>query len=188
MNFMHKLSGKKEAAQSEEVLDVKTAVGIEQLLRAHLKRLCSAYQGRPGAGDLQWLCDQLLTGERLPFTVTSIEQRLPATLEEKAPSDATRLFTDWFVAVTVCPWLAATEVRANLRSRYLELLTTLTNPAYAQPGGRHVAHWIYCSDGKKAAVHLTLVPNPNVIRTVAVMAEELLTPDERRQMGLSHLA
>lgn len=167
-------------------LDVMTASGIETMLRAHLRRLDSAYQGRPGAKDLRRLCDQLLAGDRLSFAVGSIQQNLPDTLAKKAQSNATKLFTDWFVAVTVCPWLTVADVRAHLRGGYLALLGGLT--ASAQPGGRHIAHWIYCSDGKEAGVHLTLIPNPKVMRTVYVIAEDLLTPDERKQLGVSHLA
>jgi len=184
MSWWSKAFGKHKGKSRQEVLNVTAATGIEAILRAHLKRMGLAYQGRPGTEGLRRLCDQLLASDRLSFAVGSIQQNLPDTLARKAPSNVTKLFTDWFVAVTVCPWLTAADVRAHLRGRYLALLNELTAPAYIQHGGRHVAHWIYCSDGKEAGVHLTLIPNPKVMRTVAVIAEDLLTPDERRQFGI----
>jgi ribosomal protein S6 len=64
------------------------------------------------------------------------------------------------------------------------MLDRLTKPAYSNPEGRHVAHWLYCSDGNQAGIHLTLVPNPKVIRTLVVFAEDFLTTTERRKVGL----
>lgn len=184
MGFLQNLFGKRGKEGDQGAMDVTTATGIETMLRAHMRRLDSAGQGHPGANDLRQLCMQLLEDDRLSFTIESIRERLPDAMATRTFSSTTRLFPEWCVAVTVCPWLLADDVRSHLGRGYPALLSELTDPAYAQPGGRHVAHWIYCSDGAQAGVHLTLVPNSKVVRTTAVIAEDLLTPDERRKLGL----
>jgi len=183
MSWLGNLFGKHGKESDQDTLNVTTAAGIETMLRTHLKRL-DAYQGRPGAKELRHLSNQLLEGDRWSFAVESIRQSISDSLSKNGFSHATKLFSDWYIAVTICPWLAATEVRTHLERGYPALLGELTNPAYAQPSGRHVAHWIYCTDGKQAGVHLTLVPNPKVVRAIAVIAEDLLTPNERREMGI----
>jgi len=208
MDLLSKLFGKKESAQTPSVPDVMTATGIETMLRAHLKRLESAYEGRPGAQDLHQLCDQLLEDERLAFVVKSIQQNLPVALTKKKAYETSELFTvfaepSFYVAVTVFPWLAPTEVRAHLPTGYSKQLVELgakvaildhRSPADEALGilpWTHLVHWIYCCDGKNAAVHLSLIPeaaNRKAKRTVMIVAEDLLTSDERKQMGLSHLA
>ncbi len=184
MSWFSKAFGMHKKESDQQALDVMAATGIESMLRAHLKRLDSAHQGRPGADDLRLLGDQLLAADRLSFAVGSIQQNLPDALSKSKLSNASQLFTDWLVAVTVYPWLTADDVKAHLPAGYTALLNELTAPAYAEPGGSHVAHWNYCSDGRQAVVHLTLIPNPKVMRTVAVIAEDLLTRGELGQLGM----
>jgi len=187
MDFLRNLFGKKQPSDTASELGNKNQSmeqKVQVLLSAHLKRLDSAYRGRPHAEGLQQLCKQLSTGEQWLFAVSTIEQQSPHVLSEKEISNATKLTASWFIAVTICPWLTANEVRTQLPGGYLTFLNNLVSPAFIHPEGRHIAHWIWCSDGKESGVHLTLIPNAKVIRTVAVMAEELLTPSERRQAGL----
>lgn len=103
MSFLRKLLGKKESSreipeakeptQAPKSLDVRTAAGIETMLRAHLERLQSAYGDRPGAEDLRRLCSQLLANDQLAFVVKSIQENLPRALAKKTPYDTTNLFT-----------------------------------------------------------------------------------------------
>lgn len=222
MNFLRKLFRRKEEESVQVAepkkppqaavpgrLDGTTATGIKTMLRAHLKRLESAYEGHPGSEDLHRLCDQLLADDQLAFVVKSIQDNLPGALANKTRYDTTQLFTTslgesaFFVAVTVFPWLTPAEVRAHLRGGYSNQLVELgakvavldhRSPAEEALGilpWTHLVHWIYCCDGKNAGVHLSLMPeaaNTKAKRTVTIIAEDLLTPDERKKMGLSHLA
>lgn len=105
--------------------------------------------------------------------------------------------------MAILPWLSPVEAREHLPGGYSKQLIELgtkvavldaRSPSAAALGilpWTHLVHWIYCCDGTNAGVHMSLVPeaaNPQAKRTVAIIAEDLLTPDERKQMGLSHLA
>jgi hypothetical protein len=65
------------------------------------------------------------------------------------------------------------------------MLNEQTAPAFSQTGGRNVARWIYCCDGQHASVRLSLIPNPQTAKgSMAVLAEDLLAADEKRQVEL----
>lgn len=182
--------------QRPEVSDVninpvvtdEIAVGIENLICRHLARMCGELQGHPQFQDLPKVRDQLASDEKLSFTVEAIQRKLPDCLSTKELATESRLFSDWFVAVTICPWLMPDEIRPHLPQGYLALLNQVTLPAYAasNAGGRHVAHWMYCTDGRRDGVHLTLIPNTvnRAWQIQPIIAQDFLSPDERRQMGM----
>jgi hypothetical protein len=158
---------------------------IKLMLMAHLERLYSLLQSNPDVAGLQQLIKDLSTGEPWSFTVSFIGQQMLLALSGREISSETKLTTEWFIAVTVCPWLAPDEVRPHLPGGYLTLLNNLTDPAFTIPKGRHVAHWIYCSDGKEIGVHLTLISNPKVGRVMTIMAKDLMSESEMQTAGLS---
>ncbi len=173
--------GKTDAAKAD---DVVSAAGIERMLRAHLERLSQATRGNPRSDGLKSLTGQLLTEPMLSYAVSAIGERLPANCA--CDSDG-RSFPEWYVAVTVCADLDPEVVRASMPGGYLALMNRVTAPAWAEPGGRNVAHWIYCCSGAKlAGVHLTMIPNPNRLKnSPPLIAEDLLTAAERQQMHLT---
>jgi hypothetical protein len=184
--------------------NVTTSSGIEQLLRSYLEQLKSDYGERRGADQLSQLCAQLQEGELLGFVVNSISENLAQALSDKTPHEGDKLFTrfaesGYFIAVTIFPWLTPKEVIKFSGEPYsrklMELATQMTvfdfrSPQEAALGilpWTHLAHWIYCCDGKNANVYLTLMPeaaNPEADRTISIVADELLSSAERRQMGL----
>ncbi len=158
---------------------------IKTMLMAHLERLNSLLQRNPDGAVLKQLCKDLSTGEQWSFAVSFIGQQMPLALSGKEISSATKLTAEWFIAVTVCPWLMPVDVRPHLPGGYLTLLNKLTDPAFTIPEGRHVAHWIYCSDGKEIGVHLTLISNPKVGRIMTILAKDLMTESELQTAGVS---
>gem|GEM_PF-1770858 len=183
---------------------IMTAPGIELALRNHLEHLQSDYGNNPGADKLRRICAQLLAEEQLGFIVKSISENLPHALSEKKPYETSELFTKfaesgYFVAVTIFPWLTPEEViefsDEGYSKKLIELGTKMAVIDFRSPEASalgilpwtHLVHWIYCCDGEDANVHLTLIPesvNPEADRTVFIIADELLSPAEKRQMGL----
>jgi hypothetical protein len=186
--------------------DVPNAASdIENLLRNHLKRLKSKMSSHPGAAEIERAIAYLLQVEPLSFTVSTIEKNLAEALAEKKALETSFYFPsqlgeagNWIV-VTVFPWLTPAEVRANLPSGYSQKLKELdvkvgaidirppTELAKRPLVWTNLVHWIYCSDGHEAGVHLTYVPqasNPRARRSFVLVAEDLLTPEEKRKMGM----
>lgn len=155
------------------------------ILRNHTSLLLAAKTGTLGLEQFQGLSAQLLAGEPLDFVLSAIERELAACLEKKTIVSDTRILPGWLLAVTICPYFPLEEIRASLPGGYLNLLNQLSAPAYHHPGKLHVAHWMYCSDGLQARLFLTFIPSPETaLEGAAVAAEELLTAQEKAQLGI----
>lgn len=163
--------------------------GVKALLKEHIVRLNRMFQGKPGERENLRFIQQVLTDDMLTFAIDQIVQKIPEALTEKRALQSTETFGEWFMAVSICPWLNPEDVKANLGQEYMELLNELAGPALSTPGGKNIAHWVYCSNGNQAAAHLTLMPNPKgTYKGAVVLAQDLLTPRERQQAGLPPLA
>jgi hypothetical protein len=182
LSMKRKTSGPGKADASAD--DVMSPAGIERMLRKHLDRLHETSQNWPGAEGLKSLTLQLLTEPMAGWAVSAIEARLPAT--SACESDG-KAFSDWYVAVTVCPDIDPDVARLSMPGGYLALMNRVTAPAWDLPGDRNVAHWIYCCDGEVAGVHLTMIPNPNKPRiSPPLIAQDLLSAAERQQLNTSN--
>lgn len=163
--------------------------GVRKMLEVHIARLSKLFQGRPEEQETLRFIRRIVADELLTYAVDQISQKMPESLAEKKAIHTTGELGEWFMAITICPWLKPEEVKAHLGQGYMELLDTLTRSGLNMPGGRNIAHWIYCSDGEQAAAHLTLIPNPQGTYIGAVvLAQDLLTPLERQQAGLPALS
>jgi hypothetical protein len=159
--------------------------GIEKMLDEHMARLANLFRGRPGEGEAQTFLDGAMEDRLLSFAVDAVHRNIPDAMLGAEIRHDSQMFPEWFVAVTVCPWLLPEEVKPHLDGGYLNLINTLSGPAVNMPGGRNILHWIYCYDGIHAAAHVSLMPNPQAPgHNPAVIAQDLLTAEERRQVGL----
>ena len=175
----------------------------------------AAGASRPAAGVLQHsprrryaaagICTSLMTGRLREFTVSTIEHALPQALrDEKMMTDTIdcpqAAQAGYFVAVTVIPRLDPEEAQALLPGSYLTYLDELMeemgqcediSPHEETLGvtpWAHFIHWVYCCDGARAQVHLTLITEAlkKGSREIAILAEDLLTPQEQQdEMGTS---
>ena len=161
---------------------VASADGITALLVAHLERLEGAArdQGSTGLGQL---ARELKEAKRLAQVVAAVQQALPQAVAREEPVSSSDLTPAWLTAVTVAPWLMPEEVRIHLPNGYLAMLDQLAELAGGLGGARHVVHWIYCTDGVRSGVHLTLIPG-RTIDAENIIAQDLLGPDERRKLGM----
>ena len=133
---------------------------VKGLLKAHIVRLNGMYRGKPGEQESLRFIQQVLNDDLLTFAVDQIAQKIPEALAEKKVLQSTGTFGEWFMAISICPWFKPEDVKANLGQEYMELLNRLAGPALNTPGGKNIAHWVYCSNGNQASVHLTMMPNP----------------------------
>ena len=185
--------------------EIASAAGIQATLQAHLDRLQAFYSIRPGADTLQQICTSLMTGRLREFTVSTIEHALPHALRDE------RLMTEtldcpqaaqagYFIAVTVIPRLDPEAAQELLPGSYLSYVDTLMeamgncediSPREETLGvtpWAHFIHWVYCCDGARAQVHLTLITEAlkKGSREIAILAEDLLTPQEQQdELGTS---
>jgi hypothetical protein len=159
--------------------------GVEKMLREHMARLATLFQGRPGEREAQAFLDEALAADLLAYAVDAISRKLPDAMSSGTIQHESRSFSGWFVAVMACPWLLPEEVKPHLEGGYLRLITDISGPAINAPGGKNVVHWIYCYNGRQAAAHVSLLSNPQApSRVPAVVAQDFLTAEERRQVGL----
>jgi hypothetical protein len=163
--------------------------GIGQLLQEHVEWLSKKFQGWAGEKENQEFFHQLLADNMLAFASGKISQNISESLAQKKVLHAVQTIGDWYIAVTVCPWLNPDEVKANLGKGYMDILEDIAGPAFLIPEGKNLAHWVYCFNGSQVSVNLTLIPNPkgSGYKGVMVFAEELLTPQERQKVGLPSL-
>lgn len=158
---------------------------VKGLLKAHIVRLNGMYRGKPDEQESLRFIQQVLNNDLLTFAVDQMAQKIPEALAEKKVLQSTGTFGDWFMAVTISPWFKPEDVKANLGQEYMELLNDLAGPALNTTGGKNIAHWVYCSNGNQASVHLTMMPNPKgSSKGTVVLAQDLLTPQERQKVGL----
>jgi len=158
---------------------------VKELLKAHIVRLNGMYRGKPDEQQSLRFIQQVLNNDLLTFAVDQIAQKIPNAMAEKKVLQSTGTFGEWFMAVSICPWFKPEDVKANLGQGYMELLNGLAGPALNTPGGKNIAHWVYCSNGNQASVHLTMMPNPKgSSKGTVVLAQDLLTPQERQKVGL----
>lgn len=183
MSFLSRLFGSK-GGKEPDTSDVTSMPGIEVMLRRHLTRLDAFAKGRPDGRGLEQLCQQLLRPARLAFTVAEIAKQIQPSQSKQLNSSTTGSDNEWFVAITVSPWLMPDDVRAHIPNGYLALLDQLVAPALSGPKRPHIAHWIYCTNGERAGVHLTLIPDADRVPAPTILAQDLLTPSERRQAGI----
>lgn len=163
-----------------------SSAGVEKLLREHVARLSELFNGRADVREAQVFIRQVLAEDLLAFAVQQISSKLPDAMAREEILHEMKMFPDWFVAVTICPWLLPEEVKAHLEKGYLDLVNNLAGPAWNAPEAKNLVHWIYCFNGRQAAAHLTLMPNSKgpYRNAATVIAQDLLTPEERRQVGL----
>jgi hypothetical protein len=174
------MAKKKAGASADEA---STPGGIEFRLRQHIDRLHEHTKGSPGGDGLRALSSELLATSMLSWAVAAIAAKLPA---RTGVSSEGCDFDDWYVAVTVCSEVDPPSVAAEMPGGYLAYMNDVTAPAWAHPSGRKVAHWIYCYDGERCGVHLTMIPNPHLPRTSPpLIAQDLLTTAERRQLNIT---
>jgi len=176
---------------------------IKAALSANVEKLKSGQKSHPRAGDFINVCDKLLADDVMEFVVNTLKDNAPNAVKAKKSFDTEKLFTpaSLFVAVTIHPWASLDEVRSHLRSGYSTLLIGMATKLAVFDSGKqqlvsmgvddvgswtHLAHWVYCTDGKETNSFLSLIPEAvNQKRTMPmIIAEELLTSNERKQMGL----
>ena len=173
-----------------DTIDYTDTLGIEQMLCIHVKTGIHHSSSQPGVNVLMGLLNELLKTGCLTFAVQAIKRNLTLSLDDREFHHETSVIGDYIIAVTTCPWLKVSEVRVHMPDGYLRLMNNLTEPACRQYAGKHVAHWIYCSDGKQAAAHLSFIPNPAKVDTsltFPILAVDLMTQAEKAQLGWSDL-
>lgn len=178
--------------------EVTSVAGIEAMLRAHQTNLINMLTARKETSRLQKLCDTLVKDRCLSFAVTEIQTHLPEVLANSTRFENLLFIQEanCYVAILVLPAVAPADAMAYVPNgylavlgRYLQNLRFIPNNILGDKPPKHWAHlghWIYCCDGKQAGVHLSLVvdvqdPNPG---KQFIIAQDLLTPDERKQLGL----
>jgi hypothetical protein len=175
------------AAEGDPGGDAELRAMIMGLLQQHIERMCSLFSSNPALEDMPSLAEELISSENAEYALSTIARGLPAALRGMELVSDSRVFVDWVVGITVCPWLDPNEGRSRMPGGYLAQLERLTTFDDFARKGKHGAHWIFCTDGQRTGVHLTLVPNPNrkTLRAQPVLAIDFLTDQERRAIGMA---
>ncbi|HET9914184.1 MAG TPA: hypothetical protein VFQ13_19980 [Anaerolineales bacterium] len=194
MRPAHKQGQERAAAEGRSVLGQwKEAIGrwfspvrssvldrlVEDLMRKHVARITDHPAFKSDANVVAFY-RSLLSPAPLLFAQKTIAANLQAVFDGDQQYTEAQWIGDTFVMISIAPRLAPTSARGYFQGGYLKFLDVQLQQAGVQIGTTNIAHWIYCTDGKEAGVHLTAFPRVGQ-RMVAL---DLLTNMERSQIGL----
>lgn len=162
---------------------------FEQSLRQHLSRMERNCATAKGFHIMKPLWDNLLRPDILAFATSSIDQELKKSLADQLHHYQARRFEDIYVAVSTIPVVNPSEARAFFGCGYFGFMDVLLNECGYGAGDLHLAHWIFCYDGRQQAVHLTFMPAAKMSRAqgpniIGVLAQDLMTVAEKSQAGI----
>ncbi len=152
---------------------------VKELMRNHIARITDHPAFKSNAGVVAFY-RSLLSPAPLSFVQRTVAANLQAVLDSDQQSTETQQIGGTFVILSIVPQLVPNRARVYFQDGYLHFLTTQLLQAEVEIGATSIVHWIYCTDGTEAAVHLTAFPKVGQ-RMVAL---EMLTNAERSQIGL----
>jgi hypothetical protein len=162
---------------------------LEESLGQHLSRLKRNYATTKGFHAMKTLWEKLVRPDILAFATSVIVQEFRKSLADHLHHYQARRFGDIYLAVSTIPALDPDEARAYFGCGYSGFVDVLLNECGYGVGDSHLAHWIFCCDGRQQAVHLSFMPAMKMIETqgpntISVLAQDLMTLAERAQAGI----
>ena len=156
---------------------------IKATLVAHLNRTVEQYAGKPGWDVTQSMVAHLAEGEHVDWAVSTLAALGTRASVEGSLTTQPRRSEDLVLACTAVPGKSTAECREHFGQHgYGGYLQALAETSGFLPGQRSFAHWVYCPDAADGAIHLTVLPAST--DGLLILAVDMLTPDERRGMGL----
>lgn len=151
---------------------------IEDLVKQHVGRLRKGFADE--VPDSQW--DIFLRPDILDFTLHSIARQIPLSVQDARHTYRGQRFSDAIVVVSVVPALKPSHAMAYFPKGYLEALVALMNAyQFDLKGSSPFIHWIYCFDDHAGLVHLTFDPGASEARKWRLIAQDLLSKEEKRR-------
>lgn len=154
---------------------------FDELLATHVSRMKGQFSPPPRM-EQRWA--RLLSLEVRRFTTAAMREQRKAALQSKTHHRRTRQFDEVKVVVSVIPSLSSVGAMAHFPEGYTALLNALLNEPGFDSKRHDFAHWICCCQGEQAGLHLTFLPAQTVHRPIMVLAQDLMTDEEKSQMGI----
>ena len=159
---------------------------IERSFAEHLSRMQAQHRGHRAYSFMKPRWDKLLRPEVMAFAVAAADQQMRQSVAEDAHHHQGRHFGDLYVAVSTVPAVDIAQARRYFPGGYFEFMDVLLNEAQFGDGQVDLAHWIFCYDGRRQAMHLTYMPAMGLVhdhgpRTLSVLAQDLMTASEKAQ-------
>ena len=152
---------------------------VEGLMRDHITRITDHQAFKSDARVLAFY-RSLLDPAPLSFVKKTIAANLGAAQDADQECTGGQPVEGIFVLVSVVPQLVPDYAKSYFSGGYLRFLDTQLQQAGVRIDATSIAHWIYCTDGKNGAIHLTGLPRQGQ----RVVALEMLTAAERSRIGL----
>jgi hypothetical protein len=143
----------------------------------HLQRVADE---KPGQLGPCWA--GLNSGSIIGDTAAILLQATEAARELNHLATRMRILSKYIMVTTAIPTLDLQQARSCFENGYLTYIERLSEN-FRFPGyGMNFVHWISCSDGLTTQLHLTFLPaDPD---DLAMLAQDLLDPAERQNLGL----
>jgi len=164
------------------------ASAIETHLQQHLANMKLTYSARKSISTVTLLWNKLLRPDILSFTINTIDQELRKSIDDKTHHFRCKEFNDIYLCVSTVP-CSDLKRAGSFFNGYLNFLNSVVYKANFQPGNSQdfdLAHWIFCYGAEnrdaRASVHLSFFPGNKI--AFAVLAQDLMTPEEKLKAGL----
>jgi hypothetical protein len=152
------------------------AFGVD-LMTEHLQRVADENPGQVGrcwAG--------LNSGSIIDEAAAIILQTTEDARKLNHLATRMRILSKYIMVTTAIPTLDLQQARSCFENGYLTYIERLYEN-FRFPGyGMSFVHWISCSDGLTTQLHLTFLPADS--SELAMLAQDLLDPAERQNLGL----
>ncbi|MCP4107892.1 MAG: hypothetical protein GY749_20500 [Desulfobacteraceae bacterium] len=178
-----------EKSEKNNTAISSAASSIETHLQQHLANMKLTYSARKSISTVSLLWDKLLRQDILLFTINTIDQELRRSIDDKTHHFRCNKFNNLYLCVSTVPCSDLKKAGSFFINGYLNFLNSVVYEANFQPGnsqGFDLAHWIFCYGAEnrdaRASVHLSFFPGNKI--AFAVLAQDLMTPEEKLTAGL----
>jgi hypothetical protein len=163
----------------EELTDSGNEIGA--LLVQHLKRLFNQHRDSRALGPALAEWRVLVEPGNLEWASEALAETMQAALRTGTAATRSRRASDLLLVATAVPALDPNIARRYFEHGYMAFLDTqgFPNPLSSAPR----AHWVLCSDGSRALIHLTHLPRDT--KAIATLAHDLMDDQEKRAFGMA---
>jgi len=164
----------------------QSVTGIESLLTAHIERIIEQHKIYPGTEIMVPLWKNLISPNTIKYTAEAIIQEAEIAQSQNIHSYQAKDFPGVYIAVSVLPTRTPLEQRNLFSDGYIKFLNQLLAESGYSQGGICLVNWVFCYDDAGEIIHMTFLADADMKgqKTVATFAQDLMTLNEKRQMGM----
>lgn len=151
----------------------------EGIMRHHLSRLKDFLADNPRSAIIP-ICETLSLPHVFSYVQSIIAAISPESIAESQHCWKSQRANDIYLIVSAIPVTIPSRVKNYFDGGYLRFFDDRIKDFAIQIGKVNIVHWIYCYDGIRTGVHLTIYPK----KGEPIIAYDLLTDSEKSQLNI----